>query len=296
MHLWNCPIMYSSLFSGPSLRTLEGIVTCGVPSSRYVGSAALKRFLDDWFMRAAHGKRRVPSSLSTGGGKFSFCTWEVVWTGHARCSFVCLRPLTIDSLIVGQKQVIWLRIASVTPSLGVAGSGGVGGGLKRSGFDHAPIVRTKTVSFACSSVSSSFSETASSPFSPSFGEGFVDAGTGGGGVGGTGSSVSDDEELMMVAGGGASVSGGRVTVAEGDLSSFSSTDINGGETEFGFDDQQPRYGHRGSVVTSCCRTEWSPVTTSEDLDPSPVLLGSSGSMGNREDRARRTVEEVMSVL
>ncbi|KAG2328403.1 hypothetical protein Bca52824_011131 [Brassica carinata] len=89
----------------------------------------------------------------------------------------------------------------------------------------------------------------------------------------------------MVAG-VATVSGGRVTVAEGDLSSFSFTEINGGETLFGFDDHRPRYGHRGSGVASCCKLVWSPVMTSEDLDPSPVLLvllGSSGSRGERRE-------------
>lgn len=120
VHLWNCPTMYSSLFSGPSLRKLEGIVTWGVPSSRYVGSAARKRFLDDWFIRAAHGNRREPSSLSTGGGNFFIGNWEVVWTGYANCS-LSLWPLTIDSFIVGQKQAIWLFTTSVNPKLGVAG-------------------------------------------------------------------------------------------------------------------------------------------------------------------------------
>ena len=62
---------HSSLFSGPNLRTLDGIDTSGVPSSLYVGEAARYRLRDFGLNLAAQGNRRVPSALSSGGGNFA---------------------------------------------------------------------------------------------------------------------------------------------------------------------------------------------------------------------------------
>lgn len=47
-HLWNCPTMYSFLFSGPRRRTLEVIVTWIISSSQYGCFVARRRFLKDW--------------------------------------------------------------------------------------------------------------------------------------------------------------------------------------------------------------------------------------------------------
>lgn len=212
----------------------------------------------------------------------------------------------IDSLIEGQKEAIWPFNASETPRFGVAGSGGVGEGVTQSGFDHAPMERTKTVSFVGSLSRSPFSETSSRPVGTSGcassltsmsssvrgGDGRLMVSEAGGVT-----VVSEAEGVSVVseaggsivtdAGGKSVVAGGGAMVAEGTSASDSSTDKSGnvGDTGFGFADHRPRYGQRGSGREACYRSDLRPVTTSEDFGPISVLLDSSLS-------ASMEVEEV----